>query len=217
MSVSDKFEMNHEEMDAPTFILWLDDAATLQDAHPKISTQKDPWAPGSIQFRAHKEVISKEWERASVLNVPSTRELEAAIAAALEDVNINANYLVLRARQDKDEAWLHNNGYQPKGKAKRVYDRPVSAAALVAKAKNGPEIGEVTLTWDKDAAAGSYQLQVCKGHPQGDESYADYGFLKKVRIVIGNLERASWYHFRVRSIGHNQNGPWSEPVGIIVT
>ncbi|WP_224981244.1 fibronectin type III domain-containing protein [Geomonas agri] len=216
MSVSDKFEMNHEEMDPPTFVLWLDDAATLQDGHAKI-IQKDQWVPGSVQFRAHKELISKEWDRACALNVHSTSELEAAVAAALEDVSINASYLVLRAKQEKDEAWLHNNGYQPKGKPKRVYDRPVSAAALGMKAKNGPGIGEITLTWDKDLAAGSYQLQICKGHPQGDESYADYGFLKKVRIVIGNLERASWYHFRIRSIGHNQNGPWSEPVGIIVT
>ncbi|MBU5614491.1 fibronectin type III domain-containing protein [Geomonas azotofigens] len=217
MSVPDKFEMNHEEMDPPTLIIWLDDAATLQAAHVKISCIKDDWVPWSPHFKAHKEAISRALERAAALNLDHTEEVDAAVAAALEDVNINASYLVLRAKQEKDETWLHNNGYQLKGKLKRVYDRPVSAAALVIRAKNGPEIGEITLTWDKDLAAGSYQLRICKGHPQGDESYVDYSFLKKVRVVIGNLERASWYHFRIRGIGHNQTGPWSEPVGIIVT
>ncbi|WP_224963115.1 fibronectin type III domain-containing protein [Geomonas subterranea] len=217
MNVTDIFVMNHADMDPPEFILWLDDAATLQAAHPLISTQKDQWAPGEVQFRAHKEAISKAWERASALNVCSTKELDAARAAALEDVNINASYLVLRAKHGKDDAWLHNNGYQAKEKTKRIHDRSVSAVALNLKAKNGPSIGEVSLNWDRDPGAGSYQLQICKGHPQGEESYVDYGFLKKVRTVIGNLERASWYYFRIRSIGNNEFGPWSAAVSIIVT
>ncbi|QWV92383.1 fibronectin type III domain-containing protein [Geomonas oryzisoli] len=217
MSVFDKFVMNHAEMDPQDFIHWLDDAATLQAAHPKISTQKDVWVPGTSEYRAHKEAIARELEKAAALNVAMTKELEAAIAAALEDVHTNANYLMLRAKHEKDDSWLHNSGYQHKEKPKRMFDRAVAAVALMLRAKNGPNIGEVTLSWDKDFGAGSYQLQICKGHPNGDESFYDYGFLKKVRTVVGNLERASWYYFRIRSIGNNEVGPWSEPVGIIVT
>ncbi|QWV96388.1 fibronectin type III domain-containing protein [Geomonas nitrogeniifigens] len=217
MSVFDKFVMNHADMDPPELVLWLDDAATLQAAHPKISTQKDGWVPGADQFRGHKEAISREWERATALNQLTTKELDAVISAALEDVHINASYLVLRAKHEKDDAWLHNNGYQPKEKTKRTYDRSVGSVALMLRAKNGPNIGEVTLIWVRDPGAGSYLLQICKGHPQGEESYADYGYLKKVRTVVGNLERASWYYFRIRSIGNNELGPWSEPVAIIVT
>lgn len=217
MNAADRFLMNQADMDPPELMMWLDDAATLQAAHPKISTQKDGWVPGAPQFKEHKENIAREWQKALALNLDSTRELEEVTAAALEDVNTNANYLVLRAKQEKDEAWLHNNGYKAKEKAKRIYDRGVSAAALVVRAKNGPSVAEVAVSWDKDPGAGSYQLQFCKGHPQGEESYVDYGYLKKVRAVIGNLERASWYYFRVRSIGNNETGPWSEPFGIIVT
>lgn len=217
MNAADKFLMNQQDMSPPEFMLWLEDTATLQAANPKISTEKDAWVPGPFQFLGHKENIAREWNKATAQNVDTTKELEEAIAVALDDVYINAAYLVLRAKHGKDEAWLHNNGFQWKEKGKRIYDRGVSAEALPLRAKNGPNIGEVTLNWDKDLGAGSYQLQICKGHPQGEESYVDHGFLKKVRVVIGSLERASWYYFRVRSIGHNETGPWSESVGIIVT
>lgn len=216
MSASDIFVMNHADMAPPELMTWLDDAAILQAAHVKISTQKDGWVPGAPQFKEHKENIEREWQKASALNLDTTKELEEATAAALNDVNTNASYLVLRAKHEKDEAWLHNNGYQTKEKTKRIYDRGVSTAALVLRAKNGPNVAEVTVSWEKDPGAGSYQLQICKGHPQGEESYVDYGYLRKVRAVIGNLERACWYYFRVRSIGNNEIGPWSEAVGIIV-
>ncbi|MBJ6751503.1 fibronectin type III domain-containing protein [Geomonas anaerohicana] len=217
MSLLGTILMNHAEMAPPELILWLDDAATLQAAHTKINTLMDAWVPGTTKFREHKEAIARELEKANALNVSTTKELDAAVAAALEDVHTNASYLVLRAKHEKDDSWLHNNGYQPKEKAKRGHDRSVSASILGLRAKNSPNIAEVSLSWDKDLAAGSYQLQICKGHPQGEGSFEDYGFLTKVRVVIGNLERASWYHFRVRSIGHNEFGPWSEAVGIIVT
>jgi hypothetical protein len=217
MNAAERFIMNHADMNAPELMMWLEDAATLQAAHPKISVQKDEWVPGAPQFREHKDTISRELEKASALNLATTRELEEATAAAVEDVNINASYFVLRAKHEQDDAWLHNNGYQWKEKARRNYGKAVSVDALALRAKNGPNIAEVTVSWDKDPGAGSYQLQVCKGHVQGEDSFLDHGYFKKVRTVIGNLERASWYYFRVRSVGHNETGPWSEPVGIIVT
>lgn len=217
MNAADRFLMNHAEMDPPGLMLWLDDAATLQAAHTKISAEIDKWVPWSPQFRAHKETISKELDRAIALNLTTTKELELAIAAAVFDINTNGNYLVLRAKHEKDDSWLHNNGHQWKEKPKRNYDKIVSAIALLLRLKNGPNIGEVTVSWDRDPAAGSYQLQMCKGIPQGDESFADYGLFRKVRTVVSELERACWYYFRVRSIGDNEVGQWSEPVGIIVT
>lgn len=217
MNAADRFLMNHAEMAPPDLMLWLEDAATLQAAHEKISALTEDWVPWAPHFRARKEAIARELQNAAAQNLTTTKALEEVTAATVEDVIINANYLVLRARREKDDAWLHNNGYQWKEKPTRVYDRAVSAIASLLRLKNGPNISEVTVSWDKDPGAGSYQLQICKGHPQGDESFGDYGFFKKVRVVAGNLERASWYYFRVRSIGNNEAGPWSEPVGIIVT
>lgn len=217
MNAADRFQMNHAAMAPQQLATWLDDAATLQTAHNKISTEIDQWVPWSPHFRSHKAHIESELQKALALNVRTTKELQAAIAAAIEDVNINAAYLVIRAKCEKDEAWLHNNGYVMKEKPKRMGVRGVSLSGLVIRAKNGPKIGEVTVIWDKDPGAGSYQLQMCKGHPQGEESFEDYGYLKRVRTIIGNLERANWYYFRVRSVGNNETGPWSEPIGIIVT
>lgn len=216
MNAADRYHMNHADMEHPELMRWLEDTATLQDAHAELG-KKDDWVPGSPQFRQHKDTLSKELDRAAAMNVPTTKELEEAHAAAVADIDINANYIVLRARHEKNDAWLHHNGYQPKEKTKRNYDKVVSAIALLLRLKNGPNIGEVTVIWDKDSAAGSYQLQICKGVPQGEESYADLGYYRKIRTVVGNLERASWYYFRVRSIGNNEIGPWSEPVGIVVT
>ncbi|GFO54237.1 hypothetical protein GMSM_12440 [Geomonas sp. Red276] len=217
MNASDRFVMNHREMSPMDLMLYLEDTATLQDAHPKISVEKDGWVPGAPEFRQHKQRIAKELENAAALKVSTTKELEEARAAAVEDIMINADYMVLRARQSKDDSWLHNNGYQMKDKLKRSLNRMISAIALVLRVKNGPGKGEVTVSWDKDPVAGSYQLQFCKGEPQGDESYADHAYCTKVRTVISNLDRANWYYFRGRSIGHNETGPWSDPVGIIVT
>lgn len=217
MNASDTFQMNHADMDHPELVLWLEDAATLQAAHPLISVKKDEWVPGSTQFWQHKEAISKQWEAAQAANQESTKELEEAIAAALADININAGYLKLRAKHENNDAWLHNNGYQPKERTKRNFDKAVRAVALLLRLKHGPGPGAVSVNWDRDPAAGTYQLQICKGHPQGEESFVDQGHFKKVRAVIKNLDRASWYHFRVRSIGNNEVGQWSEPVGIIVT
>ena len=217
MNAADRFQMNHASMAPSQLATWLDDAATLQEAHSKISTQIDQWVPWSPQFRSHSKIIESELQKALALNVRTTKGLQAATAAALDDVHINATYLVIRAKKENDDSWPHNNGYTLKEKAKRVYDRMVSLFGLGLRVKNGPKIGEVTVSWDKDPGAGSYQLQICKGHPQGEESYEDYGLLKKVRTVVGNLERASWYYFRVRSVGNNEHGPWSEPVAIIIT
>lgn len=217
MNAAEKLLMNHADMAHLELASWLGDAATLQAAHPVISVKKDPWVPGATEFLQHKEAILKHLETAKALNLTTTKELEEAVAAALDDININANYLFLRAKHEKNEAWLHNNGYQLKEKAKRNYDKLVSATALLLRLKNGPGIGEVTANWDRDQAAGSYQLQICKGRPQGEEPFVDQGYFKKVRTTISDLERASWYYFRVRSVGNNEIGPWSEPVGIIVT
>lgn len=217
MNAADRFLMNHAEMDPPNLMLWLEDAATLQAAHEKISALTEEWVPWAPHFRKHKEAIAMALQNAAAQNLATTTELEEKVAATVEDVHINANYLVLRARKEKDDAWLHNNGYQLKEKPKRIYDRAVSAMALLLRLKNGPNIAEVTVSWDRDPGAGSYQLQICKGHPQGEESFGDFGFFTKVRTIAGNLERASWYYFRVRSIGNNETGPWSEPVGIVVT
>ncbi len=217
MNAADRFLMNHAAMAPSQLATWLNDAATLQDAHAKISTQIDHWVPWSPQFRSHRESIETEVQKALALNVRTTKELQGATAAAIEDVNINAAYLVIRAKCEKDEAWLHNNGYTLKEKAKRVYDRPVSTSSLALRAKNGPNAGQVILSWDRDPGAGSYQLQICKGHPQGEESFVDYAYLTKVRTTADSLERASWYYFRIRSVGNNETGPWNEAVGIIVT
>lgn len=217
MNPADRFVMNHASMAPPQFVTWLDDAATLQAAHIKISTLMDSWVPTSPQFRDHKENIESEWQKALALNLRTTKGLQMATAAAVEDVYINAAYLVIRAKNDRDETWLYNNGFTLKEKTKRVYARPVSLFGHVLRVKNGPQIGEVTVSWDKDPGAGSYQLQICKGHPQGEESFEDYGQLTLVRTIIAKLERANWYYFRVRSVGNNEYGPWSEPVAIIIT
>lgn len=217
MQASDRLLLNQADMDPPELILWLGDASTLQRGHALISTKMDEWVPGPTRFDEHKAKIAKCLEDAAALKLETTDELEEAVSDAVEDITINANYLALRARHDKNDAWLHNSGHHQKEKPKRNYNKMVSMIASLLAAKNGPGMGEVTLSWDKDPAAGSYQLQICKGTPRGEDSWTDQGYFTKVRTVINNLERGGWYYFRVRSIGNNQTGPWSETVEIIVT
>ncbi|HBG04870.1 MAG: hypothetical protein A2075_00880 [Geobacteraceae bacterium GWC2_58_44] len=211
------FLMNFAKMGYTELIPWLLDTATLQEAHPFHRANWPDWVPGASKFREHAEILSVAVKAAENKDREKTKERDQKHADTLLSVNLNANYIVMRWHHEKNESLLHNAGYVLKEKTKKSYGRSsISNRPLDLKLKNGPDPGSVTVKFEKDPAAGLYQLQICKGVPVGEESWGEQGLHKSCRFVVIDLDRASWYYFRGRSHGDNETSPWSAPVGIVV-
>ena len=219
MLLTDVYTMHSAKMSCTELVPWLLDTATLQEAHPFHSTNWPDWVPGAKKLREHAESLSVAVKAAENKDKEKTRERDQMHADTLLDITLNASYIVMRWHHEKDESLLHNVGHQLKEKTatkKSSGHTSVKSTPLVLWVKNGPDISSVSVRFEKDPAAGSYQLQICKGEPIGEESWGDYCFHKSCRAIVRNLDRASWYYFRVRSHGNNETSPWSAPVGIIV-
>lgn len=195
---------------------WLNDAAMLQEGHHFFGTNWSDWVPGPARFRQHAVALTEGMEAAKNKDQEKTRELEERHAETLLSINMNATYIVMRALHEKDESLLHNVGYILKDQNSKK-EKPTALKSQSLKAKNLDREGAVGITFEKDPVAALYHLQFCKGIPSGEGSWEDHGQHRGVRVTVSNLERASWYYFRGRSRGDNETGPWSPPVGIIVT
>lgn len=198
-------------------IPWLLDTATLQEAHLFHCNNWPDWVPGARRFREHAALLGFAEKAAEFKDLKKIEELDQAHADTLLSINLNACYIVMRSIHEKDESLLHNAGYLLKEKAMKHHGpASVSDVPLNLKVKSG-EAGSATIRYPRDRAAGLYHLQYCKGVPAGEESWGDYGFNKGCLVVATGLDRASWYYFRVRALGSNKNGPWSTPLGVIIT
>jgi len=198
---------------------WMMDTAALQETHPFHRVNWSDWAPGPSAFRQHATVLTQAHEAAMNKDREMMRQLELAHQAALLAINMNATYIAMRSVHENDESLRHNVGYPPKeGTTRRsAGTRALKLTKMVMKVRKGPKSASVAITFTRDPAAGLYHLQMCKGKPNGEESWMDDGLHKSCRVVRSDLELASWYYYRGRSQGDNEAGPWSDPVGIIVT
>lgn len=217
MLASDAFLMIFTKMSCTELIPWLLDTATLQEAHPFHGSNWPDWVPGASKFRQHADLLASAVKAAENKDREKVKERDQTHADTLLSVSLNANYIVMRWHHEKDESLLHNAGYVVKERTKKGYAQTsIRHTPSDLKIKNGPDTGSVTVRFERDPAAGLYQLQICKGEPVGEESWGDKGLYKSCRIVVNNLDRATWYYFRYRSHGDNETSPWSAPVGIIV-
>jgi len=215
---TDLFVMNLiTKMSCAELSSWLRDTATLQEAHPFHKSNRPDWVPGAPEFRENADLLDKAVKEAENKDREKMKARDQQHNDTLLSVNLNANYIVMRWYHEKDDSLLHNTGYTLKDRTKKGQGQAsVSSTPLLFQVKAGPEVGSVIVKIQRDLAAGSYQLQICKGDPAGEQSWGDGGIYKKCRAVVRNLERATWYYFRARSHGNNETSPWSDPIGIIV-
>jgi hypothetical protein len=219
MFLNDLFVMNFAKMTIPELTTWLLGTASLQEKHSFHGTTMPDWVPAWVRFRQHADCLTITAKAAENKDVAKSKERDDEQAAALQSININACYVIIRAKHENDDSLLHGMGYETKEKVKRTrlhQTTSISQVPLIVTAKRGPTPGSVVVNFQRDPGAGLYQLQICKGEPTGEESYGDGGSFKHTRTVVLDLNRASWYYFRGRSHGNNETSPWSAPVGIIV-
>lgn len=212
------FVMPHGKMTCLDLSGSLADIATLQEAHKLLGKDWWTWAPGPARLRQHSESLLVKIKAAETKDTEKVKELEEEHQDALLSITVNANCIVMRAMYEKNEEYLYNCGYVLKDHGKKIQTPTgLRRTPQVLTAKDGSDPTTAIVTFQRDPAAGLYQLMFCKGKPEGLESYQEHGKHKGVRVVLRDLERASWYYFIGRSLGDNEEGPWSEPVGIIVT
>jgi hypothetical protein len=207
-----------ENMRTHELIGWLLDTAGKQEKEAIFGEDRPEWVAGPPEFRNHASALSQKSDAAKNKDIQLMKEFDQERSAALTSIHMNAAYLVMRAHHGQDNGILLGKGYDLKERTKKtrsaspsVLDHPLKLTA-----RRGDKVGSAVLSVERDPGAGVYHLQFCIGAPTGEESWQDLGSFKKVRIFLDNLQRASWYYFRVRSQGDNEVGPWSTPVDLII-
>ncbi len=110
-----------------------------------------------------------------------------------------------------DEAIINSAAMQVKeeGQAR------IMTQVMALDASFGDNEGEVDLNWDSMKGAKSYEIQTSEDPPTSS-SWMLKATAPKSRTTIEDLPTGSRCWFRVRAIGANNNGPWSDPATKIV-
>jgi len=217
MFTNDIFIMYFHKMTIPELTTWLLGTASLQEKHPFHGTTMPEWIPAWEKYRQHAECLTIASKEAENKDVAKGKVRDDEHAATLLSINTNACYVIMRAKHEKNDELLHGMGYEIKEKTKKPHvSNSVSSLPMILTVRRGPVPGSAVINFQKDPAAGLYQLKFCKGEPTREESYGEPVGYKSTRVVIENLDRASWYYFSGRCHGNNEVGPWSAPVGIII-
>ena len=220
MFSNDVFLMPFNKMSVPELATWLLGTAALQEKNPFHGTTMPDWVPAWGRFRQHADSLNILGKAAENKDTAKMKARDDEQAATLLSININACYVIMRAKHENNDELLKDMGYEIKEKTKKAHaihgGMSLSQLPMILKVKRGPDPGSVVVTFQADPAAGLYQLQWCKGVPAGEESFGNEASYKNLRNILRGLESASWVYFRGRSHGNNESGPWSAPVGIVV-
>lgn len=197
---------------------------TIADCLERHHFFKDNWehyVPGPSNFRGHASELaelSPAAERGDS-DVKAARE-EARLRAELS-IHVAADYMVIRAVEQKNPALLHDTGIPLKVKPTNKNGKAVSAASvqiILTVSHLGKEPGVALLKGKHIRNGGPYHLQFCKGEPVSEQSWinSDGHYKTCGRIVLRNLESANRYYFRIRSDGPDGPGPWSQAVCLVI-
>lgn len=77
-------------------------------------------------------------------------------------------------------------------------------------ATEGDDASEIDLSWDAVRGAKSYEVQ-SSPDPVTPTSWSHLGIATKSKITFAGLPSGAVCFFRVRAVGANGNGPWSDP------
>lgn len=150
-------------------------------------------------------------------------ELEAARQLAREKtVEVDTRVLTLRNlltglaayvqnTSGGDEQLIINAGMQVRDPATPVVMTPVTSL----ESSPGDDSGEVELSWDPVRGASSYEIQTSPD-PITADSWGHGGISTKSRTTLTGLPTGERCWFRVRAIGANGPGGWSDPATKVV-
>lgn len=153
---------------------------------------------------------------AQALTLPKGQARETAVSAARSTLTTQLEQLArnLELTPGVTDAMLATTGFALRQTPSRT-DAPVEAPGNL-RAKATGTMGSVQLLCDPSERAKSYEAQWTLD--PNDGSWTDAGtFGNTRRIIINGLTRGKDHYFRVRAIGPDGPGPWSDPATIMVT
>lgn len=131
---------------------------------------------------------------------------EANLAEA--EYNIAATALANHAQSESkgDETDLLSGGFDLRSEGSPTSMGQVQNLSATA----GDNATEVDLAWDPEDGAKSYEVQ-SSPDPVTVSSWSHLGVAAKSKETFGGLPSGAICFFRVRAIGPNDKGPWSDP------
>lgn len=104
----------------------------------------------------------------------------------------------------------------PAAKARKAPTTPALTSPQNPRAKHGKNTGEIELKVNPIKAAKSYDISCCIGDPSIEANWRHCGVgVKAMHLLVTGLVPGTVYWFRVRAIGANGPGPWSQYVTLM--
>jgi hypothetical protein len=131
-----------------------------------------------------------------------------ARAALTKDLTRLAKYIDLKA--DGDVAMLESTGYALTRERQSTGTLPLPAPQNV-RVEHGQLSGWLLVRTSAVRGARSYETHICSSNPNVDENWRPGTFTSGCRrIVLKDLTPGTMYYVRVRAIGKNGPGAWSD-------
>ncbi|MDD5034919.1 MAG: fibronectin type III domain-containing protein [Methylococcaceae bacterium] len=197
---------------------FLTKAGTIVNAMRDNADFPEPWPPQVPSFPQLEEAYNAfgdAFHASASRDRVKISEKVANRATLVEHLKALAGYLEVVAKGDTTK--LLRTGYDlRKDIVHGTGTIPLSAPSGFI-AKHGKLSGSIVLHATNIPGAVSYEAHYTDGDPANEESWKDAGtFPGCNRIDIGGLVLGKLYWFRIRAIGNNGAGAWTDPASVII-
>jgi hypothetical protein len=200
-------------------IVTLGTVADLVEAHKGYQDKLPDEVSGPAKLRtlaaelhqADQEAVNKDRLK---LAKCKEKQLEAIIS-----LQIFGQFAIMRAVSRRDTSYLDNIGIDRKkspGSKRSIFQGPIGAPEVFT-VKHGPNSGTLNFKIGSVKWAAHYDVYVCYGDPNDEASWKLAAtFVNTRHTQIEGLVPGSVPLFRVRCLGPEGYGPWSNIIKIMV-
>jgi hypothetical protein len=212
-------KLNFSELGTNDMVVMLGTVADQVEVHPGYQQLPD-YVFGPIQFRAlASELHQADQDAANRDNakiaLKNAKMLECAVA-----LTAFGQFAIMKTLRHKDTSYIENIGFQRQNTNNRLkktanqgpigYSNPFSV-------RQEPVSGAVKFKAGKVPGAAHYDVYMCIGDPNNESCWILAAtFINTRHMRIEGLQPGTIYHFRVRCLGANGYGPWSNIIKIMV-
>ena len=213
----DLLDVNFRRLSHVDFIFKVGNIADLCEVHEGLG----PWpeeVPNPGEIRTDNLDFAASVQAAANGDRQRIAERDEKRANLEDAVTMVAQHIIMKSKRKKDPSLLLNNGFDQKKKVTRsaAGSKDVTAAPAGLTAKHGPASGTVIVKTRKLAGAGSYEIQISL-EPGNEASWQTTGHsIHCSHMEIKGQVPGSKCYIRVRGLGANGPGPWSEPISLII-
>ena len=216
----DLLELKLTDLNINDMIVRLTTVADLVSAHQGYQDKFPDEVPGPPQFRVHAEELHQaDQEAVNKDRLKLAKRAEKLLECAVS-LTIFGQFAVMKAVKYNDTSYLDEIGLDRKIKkaknSKAAFHGPLGAPDPFT-VKHGPVSGSVLFKARKVKWAAHYDVYLCLGDPNNEESWSwATTFLNTRHMQLDGLEPGKVYMFRARCLGPDGFGVWSNIIKIMV-